>query len=66
MYNEIVKGLKELNKLELGIEEKERLLRAQGAMYMFMRKNEVLQKLLISEYEKKEKNLLFFIKQDSE
>ncbi len=66
MYNELVKGLRELNKLELGIEEKERLLRAQGAMYMFMKNNKVLKELLISEYKKEERNLLFYIKTNPE
>jgi hypothetical protein len=61
MYNEFVKGIKELYKINLGIENDERLLRAQGAMYMFMRNNEVLKKLLLFEYENKKKYLPFVL-----
>ncbi len=61
MYNELVKGIKELYKINLGIEDEERLLRAQGAMYMFMRHNESLKELLIFEYEKKKKYLPFIL-----
>jgi len=61
MYNEFVKGIKELYKINLGIKDKERLLRAQGAMYMFMRHNEKLKELLIFEYKKKKKYLPFIL-----
>ena len=61
MYNELLKGIKELYKLNLGINEEEKLLRAQGAMYMFMRHNENLKKLLISEYENKKQYLPFIL-----
>ena len=50
MYNELVNGIKELYKINLGIENEERLLRAQGAMYMFMRNNDNLKELLLFEY----------------
>ena len=46
LYDEFVKGVKEVYKLNLGIEKEERLLRAQGALYMYMRNNETLKKLL--------------------
>ncbi len=62
MYNEFVKGIKELYKLELGIEKDEKLLRAQGAMYMFMKNNQTLKDLLIYEYEKKKQFLPFILK----
>ncbi|MEA3495961.1 MAG: hypothetical protein U9R42_07995 [Bacteroidota bacterium] len=61
MHNELVKGIKELYKINLGIEDEERLLRAQGAMYMFMRHSESLKELLIFEYEKKKKYLPFIL-----
>ena len=61
MYNEFVKGIKELYKINLGIDDDDRLLRAQGAMYMFMRSNEKLRELLISEYENKKKYLPFIL-----
>jgi len=62
VYNEFVKGIKELYKINLGIEKDERLLRAQGAMYMFMRSNEPLKKLLLYEYEDKKEYLPFVLK----
>ncbi len=61
MYNEFVKGIKELYKINLGIKNDERLLRAQGAMYMFMRNNDKLKELLLFEYEKKRKYLPFVL-----
>jgi hypothetical protein len=62
MYNEFVKGIKELYKINLGIENDDRLLRAQGAMYMFMRNNDKLRELLIIEYENKIEYLPFVLK----
>ncbi len=62
MYNEFVKGIKELYKINLGIENEARLLRAQGAMYMFMRNNEALKELLLFEYENKKEYLPFVLK----
>ena len=61
MYNEFVKGIKELYKINLGIENDDRLLRAQGAMYMFMRNNEILKELLLFEYENKKEYLPFVL-----
>ncbi len=61
MYNEFVKGIKELYTIHLGIEDKERLLRAQGAMYMIMRNNETLKELLLLEYENKKEYLPFVL-----
>ncbi len=61
MYNEFVKGIKELYKIHLGIEDNERLLRAQGAMYMYMRNNETLKELLLFEYENKKEYLPFVL-----
>ncbi len=63
MYNEFVEGIKELYKLELGVNKEEKLLRAQGAMYMFMRNNKTLKELLILEYRRKKRYLSFFLKE---
>ena len=62
MYNEFVKGIKELYKINLGINKKEKLLRAQGAMYVFMRNNKKLKELLLKEYENKKEFLPFVLK----
>lgn len=62
MYGEFVKGIKELYRINLGIEYDDRLLRAQGAMYMFMRNNEKLKELLLLEYENKKEYLPFVLK----
>lgn len=61
MYDEFVKGIRELYKMSLGVEDSEKLLRAQGAMYMFMRNNEQLRELLRFEYEDKKKYLPFVL-----
>jgi len=60
LYDEFVKSIKELYKINLGIDEKDRLLRAQGAMYMLMRKNQILKEVLIKEF-KNYKNILPFV-----
>lgn len=62
IYDEFVKGIKELYKINLGLADEERLLRAQGAMYMFMRKNKQLAELLLTEYQRKKKYLPFLLK----
>ncbi|MEA3443988.1 MAG: hypothetical protein U9R19_04605 [Bacteroidota bacterium] len=61
MYNEFVKGIKELYKINLGIDNEERLLRAQGAMFILMKNNKNLKELLISEFEKKKTYLPFVL-----
>jgi hypothetical protein len=61
MYDEFVKAIKELYKVNLGIDKNERLLRAQGAMYLLMRNNENLKKMLKSEYEKQKDYLPFIL-----
>lgn len=65
MYEEFVKAIKELYKVNLGIDKDEKLLRAQGAMFLLMRNNENLKKMLKSEYERK-KDYLPFILTDNE
>ncbi len=64
LHNEFVKGIKELYKINLGIDPKERLLRAQGAMYMFMRNNEKLKQALLDEYDNKKEYLPFVLETD--
>lgn len=61
MYDEFVKAIKELNKVNLGIDKEERLLRAQGAIFLLMRNNVNLRKMLKSEYEKNIDNLPFVL-----
>lgn len=61
MYDEFVKTIKELYKVNLGIDKDEKLLRAQGAMFLLMRNNENLKKMLKSEYEKQKDYLPFLI-----
>lgn len=62
MYDEFVKGIRELYKINLGTDTDDRLLRAQGAMYMFMRQNDKLKTLLLQEYKNNQKYLPFILK----
>jgi len=61
MYDEFVMAIKELYKVNLGIDKNEKLLRAQGAMFLLMRNNENLKRMLKSEYEKHKENLPFIL-----
>jgi len=63
MYNEFVNAIKELYNVNLGIDNDEKLLRAQGAMYFLMRANENLRKMLASEYHRNKELLPFVIKE---
>lgn len=62
MYKEFVKAIEELYKVNLGVDNKEKLLRAQGAVFMLMRNNENLKKMLLVEYEKNKDWLPFILK----
>ena len=62
MMNEMVKSATQLYKVNLGIDEHERLLRAQGAMYFLMRNDKNLEKMLRREYKLNRKNLPFVLK----
>ncbi len=62
IYNEFVQGIKALYQINLGIKNEEKLLRAQGAMYMFMKNNNKLKDLLLFEYENKKEFLPFVLK----
>jgi hypothetical protein len=61
MYDEFVKAIKELYKVNLGIDKNEKLLRAQGAIFLLMRNNENLKKMLKAEYKKQEDYLPFIL-----
>ncbi|MBS1776003.1 MAG: hypothetical protein JSS64_06950 [Bacteroidetes bacterium] len=61
MYDEFVKAIEELYKVNLGIDKNEKLLRAQGAMFLIMRNNENLKKMLKSEYGKQKDYLPFIL-----
>ncbi|MDD4579033.1 MAG: hypothetical protein PHS75_10855 [Anaerolineaceae bacterium] len=60
--NMLIEGIMKLYTLNLGINKEEQLLRAQGAMFMFMTMNEKLRKLLIKEYEQNKESLPFILK----
>ncbi|MEX2594527.1 MAG: hypothetical protein WD426_17285 [Anditalea sp.] len=60
MNKEFGNSLKELYKVNLGIDPEEKLLRAQGAMYFLMRNNNNLKLMIKSEYERN-KNYLPFV-----
>lgn len=64
LYGEFVQVVKKIYKVHLGIDEDERLLRAQGAMFLLMRENEPLREMLISEYEENKMDLPFVLKRD--
>jgi hypothetical protein len=61
MYDEFVKSIRELYKVNLGNDKDEKLLRAQGAMYLLMRNNENLKKMLLSEYQTNKTYLPFVL-----
>ena len=61
MQDELVNGIKEVYKINLGTKNEDRLLRAQGALFMSMRHNLVLRELLLKEYQDKKSVLPFII-----
>lgn len=61
IYDEFVNNVKQLYKLNLGVEKEEQLLRAQGALFMLMRNNDLLKDMLKSEYEKQKAFLPFVL-----
>lgn len=62
LYEEFVNGIKDLYSVNLGVDREERVLRAQGAMYFYMKNSEVLQKVIRDSYEK-QKDVLPFVLQ---
>ena len=61
MYDEFVKAIKELYKVNLGIDKDEKLFRAQGAMFLLMRNNENLKRMLRTEYDRQKEYLPFIL-----
>jgi hypothetical protein len=64
VYDELVNGVTDVYNLNLGVDEGEKLLRAQGAMYMYMRHNEKLKNLLFTEYNKRKQELPFILEKE--
>ncbi len=60
LYDEYMKGLKQVASMNLGLDREERLLRAQGALYMFMKMNVKLREVFLYEY-RKQRHLLHFL-----
>lgn len=65
IYKDFVSGIKQLYTVNMGIDPNERLLRAQGAMYMLMRNSESLKTMLKDEYERRKQYLPFIIQPDN-
>lgn len=59
--NEFKTAINEIEKIELGISQDDRLLRAQGAMYMMMYNNPQLRNVLRTEYENHQAYLPFVL-----
>jgi len=60
-YDDFVRSVHQVYKLNLGIDEQEQLLRAQGALFIQMLQSAALQKLLQEEYERKKEILPFYL-----
>ncbi|HOG19177.1 MAG TPA: hypothetical protein PKW37_01860 [Salinivirgaceae bacterium] len=61
MYTEFANTIRELYKVNLGLDRGEKLLRAQGAVFLLMKNNESMQNMLKSEYEKQKEYLPFIL-----
>ncbi|MCS7035841.1 MAG: hypothetical protein RMJ33_04265 [Saprospiraceae bacterium] len=61
---EFSKAIQELYKVNLGVNEDEKLSRAQGVIFILMANNENLKKMLRSEYEKQKKYLPFLLEEN--
>lgn len=62
LYDEFVKTVKEIYTINLGINNTEKLLRAQGALYILMKRNEKLKTALLNEYHNQSALLPFVLK----
>ena len=62
LYDQFVRGMKNLNKIQFSENQEQRLLEARGAMYLFMFNNQEFRDTLISEYEKRKQVLPFYLK----
>lgn len=60
LYAYFIESVKNIYKVNMGIEEKDRLLRTQGALYIQMMQYDKLKQLLVDEYQKN-KDILPFI-----
>ena len=65
LYAEFIKSVNEVAKLNLGLKEDERILRAQGALFMLMSLNPKLREVLQFEYEKQKHMLHFYLLPDN-
>lgn len=61
IFSVFQEAVKELYSLNLGVDKDEKLLRAQGAMFMLMKDNKTLHKLLLEEFEREKENLPFIV-----
>jgi hypothetical protein len=64
LYDEFVAGIHDLYTLNLGVDIEERLLRSQGALFMFMKNNEVLQDVIRTQYELQKNHLPFVLREE--
>ncbi|WHT40477.1 hypothetical protein QNH98_07930 [Myroides sp. mNGS23_01] len=60
-YDDFIQSVHKVYKLNLGIDEQEQLLRAQGALFIQMFQSVELHKLLLEEYERKKNILPFYL-----
>lgn len=60
-YDDFIQSVHNVYKLNLGIDEQEQVLRAQGAIFVQMFQSIELQKLLLAEYERKKNILPFYL-----
>lgn len=56
-----IEAVNEVATMNLGLNKEERLLRAQGALFMLMKLNPKLRETLLSEYEKQQHMLHFYL-----
>ncbi|GIV26931.1 MAG: hypothetical protein KatS3mg027_0745 [Bacteroidia bacterium] len=61
LYDEFIKAIKEIYTINLGNNNSEKLLRAQGALYILMKQNEKLKKSVKKEYELQKDYLPFIL-----
>lgn len=62
MVEEVVRTAKELYKFNFGNDRNEKILRSQGALYVMMKNNEKLRRMLLKDYEKHKAHLPFVLK----
>lgn len=65
LHEEFIKAVNEVVKMNLGLDKQERLLRAQGALFMLMKLNPKLRQVLWTEYEKQKHMLHFYLIPDN-